>query len=312
MACEFVVEYHAEDGTRAASPAIEALGLVEQLEDQLSIYREHTEVSHLNRYAAKGPFEAEPRLFELLQLALQLYAATGGAFDVTGGPLSRTWGFLARAGRLPEESEILAARELVSSDFVELDPAHRTVRFSKPGVEINFNAIGKGYALDRVAEWMAEESVADYLCHGGSSSVLARGSDRSGVDRGWSIALPHPLKPESYLGEIILRNEGLGTTGAGVQFFEAGGRRYGHVIDPRTGWPAEGVLTATVVAPTAAEADALSTAFYVMGPGGASEYCAAHRAVRAVLVCPSDARPGDVDVHRLNLPEGRWRAAPAS
>jgi thiamine biosynthesis lipoprotein len=310
MACEFAVEYHAADGPEAADAVIAALDLVDALENQLSIYRDQTEVSEINRTAADHAIEVEPRLFSLLEFCAWLHAATGGAFDVTSGPLSRTWGFLKREGQLPSEVEIAAALECIGFDNLELDPDHRTIRFFKAGVEINFNSIGKGYALDRIAELIGERGVDDYLCHGGRSSVLARGRNRAGDVHGWSIAVPHPHHLDRAVGEIVLRDEALGTSGAGTQFFEAGGRRFGHLVDPRTGWPAEGVYTATAVAATAAEADALATAFYINGPGGAAEYCAEHKDVGAVLVCPSEgAGPDAIDVHVFNLNGTRWMPA---
>jgi FAD:protein FMN transferase len=306
MACEFAIQYHAADG-HYAEAALAALDLVDQLEDQLSIYRPYTEVSEINRAAAEHAVEMEPRLFSLVELCAWLHAASGGAFDVTSGPLSRIWGFFKREGRLPTDDEIAAAMKVVGFANVELDPDHRTIRFLKPGVEINFNSIGKGYALDHVAELMSDRGISDYLSHGGSSSVLARGRDRANDLGGWAIGVPHPHEREEYVGQIILRDEALGTSGAGTQFFEIDGRRYGHLVDPRTGRPTEGVYTATAIAPTAAEADALATAFFINGPAGASEYCAEHKHVAAVLVCPREGAVEETfDVHAFNLDSKRW------
>lgn len=306
MACEFAIQYHAVDGPAATDAAIAALDLIDQLEAQLTIYRETSEILELNRAAAYRPAEVEPQLFALLEFCAWLHGATQGAFDITSGPLSRWWGFLQRDGRVPADADVAAALASVGFDKVELDRAVRTIRFLAPGVEINLNAVGKGYALDRVAGLMADRGVDDFLCHGGRSSVLARGRDRSDDCGGWRIAVPHPHQDGQAVGEIILRDEALGTSGSGTQFFVTDGRRYGHLIDPRTGHPAEGVLTATVVAASAAEADALSTAFYIMGPAGASEYCAAHGDAAAVMVCPREAGD-DFDVHAFNLDAQRWR-----
>lgn len=311
MACDFVIEYFAADGTAAADAALAALDLIEDLEDQLSVYRPNSEVSILNHSAAVAPIEVEERLFGLLTRARELYDLTHGAFDVTGGPLSRAWGFHDRQGRLPDEPELAAARERVGFKHLSLNPAGKTVAFGKPGIEINLGAIGKGYALDRAADFLAENCLADFLCHGGASSVVACGRDRGGNGEGWTIAIPHPLRAGETLGELTLRNEALGTTGSGVQFFESGGRRFGHVLDPRTGWPAEGVLTATVIASSAADADAASTALYVLGAGGAAEFCAAHPEFAAVLVTPRVGDAAAIDVHTFNLGPERWRPAGA-
>ena len=305
MACEFAIQHHAAAGPHTADAVLAALNLVQELENQLSIYRDHTEVAAINRDAADGPIAVESSLYGLLEHCAQLHAATGGAFDITSGPLSRAWGFLRREGKLPTVEEIADAKELVGFTNLELDPTAQTIRFLRPGVEINFNSIGKGYALDRVAELLDERGVGDYLCHGGRSSVLARGRQRGSHSRGWCVAVPHPHLPDGEIGQIILRDEALGTSGAGTQFFIHEGRRFGHLIDPRTGWPAEGVHTATVVAPLAAAADALATAFYISGPGGAAEYCAEHPEVGAVMVCEGSGAE-QVNVHAFNLNDGKW------
>lgn len=311
MACEFAIEYHAADGADAASAALEGLDLIERLEDQLSIYRDHTEVAAINRMATDRAVEVEPRLFALLELCDWIHASTHGAFDITSGPLSRIWGFHKREGRLPAPEEIDAALLSVGFNHLQLEPANHSILFRRVGVEINFNSVGKGYALDRVAELMAERGIDDYLAHGGRSSVLTRGRDRGGDTAGWSVSVPHPHQRERAVGDIVLRNQALGTSGSATQFFEIDGRRFGHLIDPRTGWPASGVYTATAVAATAAEADALATAFYILGPGGTSEYCASHPETGAVLVCPREDDPSGqlFDVHVFNLHDGRWLPA---
>jgi len=194
---------------------------------------------------------------------------------------------------------------------------------------LNLGAIGKGYALDRAADALTAGGVGDFLIHGGNSSVLARGGRISDFRfqisnledtvranseicnlkseiASWSVALRHPLKPDVRLAEFTLANQALGTSGSGTQFFHHQGKRYGHIIDPRSGWPAEQVLSATVIAPTAERADALSTAFYVMGLAAAAAYCERHPDVSALLVTQSKAA-GGIELHPINLPEDRWR-----
>lgn len=309
MACEFAIQYHAADGAAANDAMLAALDLIDQLESQLTIYRDASEIIDINRRAVSEPVPVEPQLFALLELCAWLHRETRGAFDITSGPLSHVWGFLRREGRVPPDDDVAAALARVGSDKMTLDLEQRTIHFTQPGVEINLNAVGKGYALDRAAQLLVERGVDDFLCHGGRSSVAARGHDRGQRADGWRIAVPHPHDLARTVGEIVLRDDSLGTSGAGTQFFEADGRRYGHVIDPRTGRPADGVYTATVVASTGAEADALSTAFYVMGPGGAAEYCASHPGIGAVLVCPREGRVREFDVHAFNLDSSRWRPA---
>jgi thiamine biosynthesis lipoprotein len=198
-------------------------------------------------------------------------------------------------------------------------------------MEINLGSIGKGYALDRCAQLLRQAGVHDFLLHGGQSSVLGGGSQggekgessavaetpasadaqpmqpgtTASAPQGWRVGVRDPLRPRRRLGEIRLHNRALATSGSGVQFFVHNGQRYGHILDPRSGWPAQGVLSTTVVAPSAADADALSTAFYVMGPQRAAAYCRVHPQVGCVMSCPGE-RSGALELHIFGLGEGDW------
>jgi thiamine biosynthesis lipoprotein len=285
---------------------LEALDQVEQLEDQLSVFRPQSELSQINAAAAQRAVEVEPRLFALLQLAMQVSRETGGAYDITAGPLWEAWGFARRAGAVPEKERLDEARSLVGGDLVELDAASRTVRFLKPGVRLNLGSVGKGFAVDRCGETLLRRGIEDFLVHGGNSSVLAHGSSTPPGDSssartaGWIVGLRDPLRPQQRLRELRLKHRALGTSGAQFQSFRHRGRRYGHILDPRTGWPAEGVLSATAIAPSAALADILSTAFYVLGPEAAVAYCGKHQEIAAILLCPA-SRGGGMEVHSAGL-----------
>jgi thiamine biosynthesis lipoprotein len=305
MACEFEVQLAAARDDDAMEHVFRALDLVEALDAQLTVYREDSEVIHINRQAAIGPVPVEPGLFALFQEAARLHGETGGALDITSGPLSEAWGFSRREGRVPSEADIASALDRVGMQYVVLDDTRPAIQFSRPGITVNLNSMGKGYALDRMAELLAEASIDDYLAHGGKSSVLVRGDQPGGDTAGWMIGLRHPLRPAERLAEIQLRDQALSTSGSGTQFFIRRGRRYGHILDPRTGWPAEGLYSATVIAPTAAEAEGLSTAFYVMGPEAVGEYCAARPEIGALLVGPAK-REGDVRLHTFGPEDRQW------
>ena len=304
MACEFEVVLNAGEHDAATAAAILALDLVGELEDQLSVFREHSEVSALNRRAATEEVAVEPRLFDLLVAAEELHCRTGGAFDITAGPLSQAWGFSRRSGTVPTPEALAAALARVGNKHIELDRERRTVRYRQAGIEINLGAIGKGYALDRAAEVLESHGVCNFMLNGGTSSVLAHGT-QGGTTGGWTLGLRNPLRPLRRVGEITLIDRALATSGSTAQFFIHQGRRLGHILDPRTGWPAEGVLSSTVIAPTAAAADALSTAFYVLGPAAAREYCQEDNQVAAIMMVPSGRR-GAVDVHTAGNLEGVW------
>ncbi len=207
MACQFEWFFNAGQYEQANEAGLAALDLVDRLEDQLSVYREHSEISRLNRHAADEPIGVEPRLFALLRTAVTIFNDTGGAYDVTAGPLSRVWGFTRRAGRLPDESELMAALAHVGSQLLELDATALSVRFLAPQVEINLGSIGKGYTLDRCAEVLGVAGVHDYLLHGGNSSVFARGARGSTPEPGgWLVGVRDPLRPMRRLGQVRLQD----------------------------------------------------------------------------------------------------------
>jgi thiamine biosynthesis lipoprotein len=327
MACLFEVVFDAAQYRAHADVAMESLELVSRLEDQLTIYRSTSEVAQLNQRASVESIVVESRLFALLQRAVGLSEETGGAFDITAGALAKVWSHYRRQGRMPSPDEVDAARQTVGSRHLQLDAATCSVQLSHPGMEINLGAIGKGYALDQAADWLVAGGLRDFLIHGGNSSVLARGernaecrtqneeADQSAIRNpqsamvsGWSVALRHPLRPDVRLAEFLLHDHALGTSGSGTQFFHYQGKRYGHIIDPRTGWPADRVLSATVIAPTAEQADALSTALYVMGLEAAHEYCNTHQDISALLTTQTGS--GSIELHPFNLDDERWRRLP--
>ncbi len=282
MACRFEVTLSGEDA-RYVPAARDLLDEIDRIESALTVFRETSDLVRLNRAAGAGPVPVDEALFSLLRLCREMHARTGGAFDVTTTPLSRCWGFLRREGRLPSPEEIAAARERVGMDKVDLDEAARTVRFRRPGMELNLGSIGKGYALGAVAVRLRQRGVRHALVSAGGSSVVAVG----GRGDGWVVDLRSRQVGRDRLARLRLRDVALATSGAGEQFVEVGGTRYGHVLDPRTGSPAAGVLSASAVTADAAMADALSTAFLVGGLELARCYCAEHPGTLA-LVTPDD------------------------
>ncbi|MBO0860772.1 MAG: FAD:protein FMN transferase [Chloracidobacterium sp.] len=281
MACRFEVTLPLEDQA-GVSAASQALDEVDRLEAQLTIFRESSEVSFINREAATGPAPVEQSLFSLLLMCQELCLETGGAFDITSSSLSRSWGFLRRQGRIPEPEEIEEAKSFVGGDKLLLNRESRTLRFARPGVEINLGSVGKGYALDRIAS-LLRKRVRAALLSAGSSSMLALGR--------WTVGVRHPVKKDRRMAVARLRDAALSTSGGEEQYFEYGGKRYGHIIDPRTGWPADGTAGVTVIAPSAAVTDALATAFYVGGPELAASYCDAHPGVMVLMLKSGAERP---------------------
>ena len=290
MACEFEISFNLHQYRQASTATMLAFQLIDDLEDQLTIYRDHSEVSQLNQRATHTPQPVEPGLLGLLRLAKQIHHDTGGAFDVTAGQLSQLWGFESRSGVVPAEDKIEAALELVNSDFLVFDEAQQKLSISREGIKINLGGIGKGYSLDRVADLFEQHAIHDFVIHGGQSSVLARGgsggqtSDQLPERLCWTVGISHPSAAGVRLAQVQLHNQALGTSGTARQGFFYRGKRYGHIIDPRTGWPTNHFLSTTVVSDSAAVSDALATAFFVMQPADVLAFCKSRPEIKAVLV----------------------------
>ena len=270
-----------------------AFELVENLERQLSAYVGASDVCYINHTAAERPARIVPDLFELLETARRLHDETEGAFDVTIGPLVRAWGFFRREGRMPDPDELAAARERVGMEHVILDDRAYTVRFAKPGIEINLGAIGKGYVIDRVVSQLREWGVRCALVHSGQSAIAGIGAPPN--DDGWRVGVADPRDPSKAFGALLLVDSAMSVSGNWEQFFELDGKRYCHILDPRTGRPARGILSTTVTAASAAIADALSTAFFVMGVEQTRRYCETHEGVGAVIIAGDS--PQNLAIH---------------
>ena len=274
MATEFVVMLPTQWADQVEC-VVEALETLDSIERRLTIYRPVGEIAVgeiavgeialANQRAGFEPAPLSSATFDLLKKAIQWSERTGGAFDVTAGPLVEAWGFTQRSGKKPTEAEIEAAIELVGYQHLNLSDDDQSLRFDRQGMSINLGAIGKGDALDRLAADLREHGIADFLIHGGNSSVIAAGNQDRDHEFGWAVGVAHPTKSGRRLGGIWLKDTALATSGSGKQFFHHRGKRYGHVIDPRTGYPAGDLLSLTVVMESAADADACATGLFVMG-----------------------------------------------
>jgi thiamine biosynthesis lipoprotein len=244
---------------------------------------------------------------EMMRLALDIHRDTDGAFDITAAALSQVWGFSSRRGAMPTPEEIQEALERVGSDAIELDDVGSSIRFSRK-ISVNSGGIGKGFAIDQAAQLLLDRGVDEFVIHGGKSSARAHGRQLlSQPQSGWKVAVRHPEQTQHILGSLLLHDIALGTSGPANQYFYFRGVRYGHIIDPRTGWPARGPLSVTVLHRSAARADALATGLYVMGVDAAIAYCESHPDVGMLALLPGK-RQGDIEVITCNLREDQWIA----
>jgi len=304
MATEFQVLLNAERSESRVEAAVEALDCIERWEEMLSVFRVASDISRINR-ASNKPVQVSHKLFELLQQCVSIHGEVHRAFDITASPLWRLWGFHRRQGGFPGSDQIKEALRSVGSEKIELDESSFTIRLSIPGMELNMGAIGKGFALDEAADIMRAKGVDNFLIHGGGSSVLSMGNRNPSDGLGWTIGVRHPLRVDRRVGEIRLLDRAVGTSGSANQFFYHNERRLSHIIDPRTGWPADQVLGATALAPTAAMADALSTAFFVLRPDETLAYCREHADVAAILILGGN-KVGELQFVTANVTSSEW------
>ncbi len=283
MACDFSVIMN-PGGTEQIEAAGDVLESVHAVEEWLSIYREASELSSVNRDAAVRSVRVRGDLFELLQKALEIHDFTDGAFDMATGALTQLWRSCRRSQRIPDQTEVDIALLKSGMKHVQVFPESSSVSFLTPGIVLDPGAIGKGYALDEASDWLqrSDRGPKSFVLHGGQSSLLARGEHNGHA--GWPIGIGNPLFTEKRLGTLMLRDQAMATSGSNIQFFRHEGRRFGHILDPRTGWPVEGMLSVTVLASSAAVADALSTAFFVMGVEKARLCCENWPGVGVILI----------------------------
>jgi thiamine biosynthesis lipoprotein len=299
MGCAFEVLLNERQYPLGVQAATESLKQINHLESLLSVYKPQSQLSKVNRFASERPVLVDASTFQMVQLALDIHQMTGGAYDITAGSLSEAWGFARRQGSMPTQDQIDAARNLVGSELIRLDCQACTISLTRHGVQLNPGGIGKGFALDTAARLLVDSGVRDFMIHGGLSSIIACGRRSTFGESGWRVALKHPWRSEETLETICLSNQALATSGSGKQFFHFKGKRYSHLIDPRTGWPADQMMSATVICPSGGVADALATGLFILGPQKAVQFCEAHPEISAILVF-LDPKSGSQRIERCN------------
>ncbi len=288
MGCEFSIQLPAAytNGLNAGEAALEEIDEIERL---LTVYTADSDTTYLNQYAALHPVRTDGRLFALLERSLELHRLTEGAFDVATHALLTAWGFFKGPRHVPTEAQQQAALACSGMRHVVLSPTDRTVQYRIEGLGVNFGSIGKGYGIDRAVERLQDrEGIGCMLLQGGLSSVRALGSPGQD-EQGWRVGLQDPTDRRRRLATVRLIDRSMGTSGIDQQSFESQDRRYGHILDPRTGHPTAPLASASAVAADAATADALATAFFVMGLDKTRLFCQNHPDIGALLVL----RPGE-------------------
>lgn len=263
MGSTYTVAAYGPDRFVLESAIDEAFEEVQRLDQMLSNYRPDSEWSLVNREAAKRPVAVSQELYSLLDQCLAYSRASEGAFDITVGPLMKLWGFYKGQGRIPRRVEIRTIQDRIGYQHIQLDPAARTVYFRKP-VEIDPGGIGKGYAVDRMVELLRRRGVGSAIISAGRSSIYGIGAPPN-EPRGWRVTIPHPRDPRRTVAEYFLKDHSMSTSGATEKFFAVGRRVYSHIMDPRSGRPAEGMLQVSVLAPKTIDSEAWTKPYFVLG-----------------------------------------------
>ena len=281
MWTKFEIVAYGDDRARLAEAAEAAFEEIDRLDRQMSHYAEGSDLSHINRNAARAPVTVEKELFDLLQVALDYSRLSDGAFDITVGPLMKAWGFFRSQGRVPGEAELRTVMASVGYRHVRLEARERTVRFDREGVDLDLGGIAKGYAVDRAAEILRRSGVKSALITAGASSISAVGAPPN--QAAWRVEISDPLGRSRQVGTLELKDQSISTSGCGDKSFELGGKTYCHIMDPRTGRPIEEVVGATVVTPRGVAAEAFSKIVMVLGVERSKALLKDRPAVRAII-----------------------------
>ena len=281
MGSWFAVVLHGPSRAELETAADAAFAEVHRLDRLLSNYRPASEWSRVNRDAGSTPVRVSAELFDLLSACLEYSRQSEGAFDITVAPLVKAWGFYQGEGSIPLAPAVTAALDRVGSRHVRLDPGDRTVRFLRPGVELDPGGVGKGYAVDRMVAVLKGHGIRTALVSAAGSTIYGLGAPPDDP-QGWRVSISVPGDVSRSVAKVHLEDRSVSTSGIAEKSFRAGGRTFSHIIDPRTGYPARGASSVSVVAARAIDSEAWTKACFVNG----RTWTAAHkRPDQQVLFC---------------------------
>lgn len=250
------------DTLSAAQHIAEVIAEIDRIENLISEWRPHTQISEVNRNAGIRPVKVDREVFELTQRAIQYSENSQGAFDISIAAMDKVWKFDGSMITMPSETSIRRSIAKVGYKHIRLDSAASTIFLELPGMKIGFGSIGKGYAADRGREMMVARGIkAGIVNASGDLSAWGRRPDGDF----WKIGVNNPFKSHQMVQILQLTDGSVATSGSYEKFAEIEGKRYAHIVDPRTGYPASGLTSVTIYGPSAEIANALSTSVMVLG-----------------------------------------------
>lgn len=286
MGTEFRLVLYAGDETSAATASRAAFARIAELDNHLSDYKPTSELMQLCQKAGGPPVRVGPDLFRVLEYGQEVARLSGGAFDVTVGPLTRLWRQARHTRKLPDADKLAQALALVGYQNVKLDLKTRTVQLMKPGIQLDLGGIAKGYAGDAVLETLRRHGIRRaLLAAGGDITVGTAPPGR----KGWLVGIAPLANPDRLPSRyLILENQAVSTSGDAEQYVEIQGIRYSHILDPRTGLGLVGRMSATVVAPRGIQSDSLTKPVAVLGADRAFKIIDSVEGAAALLIIKTD------------------------
>jgi thiamine biosynthesis lipoprotein len=280
MGTNIYVEVWSDDAAKGDEAIDAVMADMRRIDELMSHYKPESQLSQINARAAQEPVQVDPELFDLIKLSTHYSIITEGAFDITYASVGHLYDYPHHVK--PTEEQIKAALPGVNWRNMLLDPVHHTVHFERPGMRIDLGGIGKGYAVDRgIAILQARGFDHALVTAGGDSRIIG---DRMG--RPWWVGIRNPDDKNKVVTRIPLTNSAMSTSGDYERYFDEGGVRYHHIIDPRTGHSASKVRSATILGPTATETDGMSKTAFVLGPEKALEIINRMPQYDAIFVTP--------------------------
>lgn len=300
MGTTFTLYLYSSDPTQAAALSDEVFDQIDETEQELSNYRDSSELSRVNQNAAAGPVTTDAETMDFFEQSQHWSSVSDGAFDITVGQLMKAWGFYRHQGQIPPESEFTRLRSVTGWQKVQLDPQARTISFTSPGVELDPGGIGKGFAVDAAVRILRANHVSAALLSAGTSTLYALGAPPH--RKGWHIVVPGPLPRKDDLSVVTLRDSSLSSADCSQKNFTVDGHLYCHIMDPRTLRPVEGRIQVSIISPSATASDALSNVIFVETPAQSVATLAAHAPDSRALIVSGDAQHPRCTVYRWGHP----------
>lgn len=295
-ALEVTVDAATEGGAGAVFLSVEQE--MKRIENEMSEWQEGSPLSEVNRAAGQRPVKVPKELFNVISAALKVSEISGGAFDITWASMRALWDFRPGRERVPTPEEVKQRIGLVDYRAVVLDPAESTVFLKKKGMAIGLGAIAKGFAVDKAMEAVLKAGVTNAIIKAGGDIRVQGGIEAGGA--GWEVGIQDPRDRARLMARLRLTNASISTSGDYERFFVRDGLLYHHIMDPKTGYPARGARSVTVIGPDTMTTDALSTAIFVLGPEKGLELAEKLAGIEVIIVDSSGAisSSGAVDMKR--------------